>query len=143
MADVIRACTQHGANVAEIRDQAANDAILEIRQTQNGLIVSSGNDEAEEGKWVWPSDGQLFYKVIKRSKDLRRESAGQYQMWVTSPKNKIAPDYDANVNCMTMVASGVNKGKWHNTGCSARYVVCEAPVVKGRAIYLEQVPPME
>ena len=53
MASVIATCREKGAFVAEIRDQKANDAILAMRKSQNKtFVISSGTDEAEEGKWV-------------------------------------------------------------------------------------------
>ena len=145
---MIKACAQHGANVAEIRDNPANDAILDIRQNNDGLIVSGGNDQAEEGKWVWPSDGRLFFRVTReKNGDLRRvKRNNQYVNWATSPQNDkayIAPGFNGRDNCMTMVKSGSNARMWQDASCSLSQVLCEAPIVKGRATYLELVPPME
>ena len=60
------ACASVGALLPEIRETAANEAILKIRKDPGTtFVISGGNDEAEEGKWVWPSDGQVFY-IVKR-----------------------------------------------------------------------------
>ena len=120
------------------------------------LIVAGGNDEAEEGIWVWPSDGQRFYSVIERITERKNEEddfperiteripiAGQYHNW----QDDRAPTYRGG-NCMVMVSGSGNwgvgpAGKWKEVDCSVKKtVVCEAPVVEGEAVYLHPLPPL-
>ena len=68
MTDLVEVCKTYGAIVAEIREEKADKAIQEIgkyhfHQGVSQFIIGSGNDETEEGKWVWASDGQLFTEM--------------------------------------------------------------------------------
>ena len=132
IASVIATCKEVGASVAEIREQKANDAISEM--TKNDGIVSiigSGTDEAEEGKWIWASDGQVIY-VNNQSVD------GVFTNWANAT-SETAPTHDKTKNCMIMPKGGQNAGKWKDAACDGKTVICEARSVSGVTEYLDQL----
>ena len=95
-------------------------------------LVSGGNDEAREGHWVWPSDGQPFYD---------REQGvipGQHSNWA-KPEDNPAPANDAKLNCMVMVKEGTYEGMWREGSCKMKLILCEAVVVEGKALHLDSL----
>ena len=131
MASVIATCREKGAFVAEIRDQKANDAILAMRKSENKtFVISSGTDEAEEGKWVWASDGQVFHENGQPVEGVFTNWAG-----ASAP----APKISVAENCLVMPKSGANEGKWQDRSCQGKAVACEAQVVVGIAHYLDDL----
>ena len=132
IASVIATCKEVGASVAEIREQKANDAISEM--TKNDGIVSiigSGTDEAEEGKWIWASDGQVIY-VNNATVD------GIFTHWANAT-GQTAPTNDKTKNCMVMPKGGPNAGKWKDAPCNVKTVICEARPVNGVTKYMDQL----
>ena len=101
------------------------------------FVIGGGNDEGQEGTWVWPSDGQVFFRLI-RSNDghLTKEKVdGQFVNWTPT-----SPTWNEGNNCMTMIQGGANAGMWKDQKCNSPGVLCEARVVKGTALYLDDLP---
>ena len=133
-------CRIHGGHLAEIRGKKANNIVHEMRRkTKTAFIVSGGNDQEEEGRWVWPSDGHNFYNVKKKNNGpiVRDQVAGMFQNWATIGDK--VPVRNTKKNCMIMVKDGPNKGMWKDWYCKIGHVLCEATPVKGEAIYLESL----
>ena len=132
MTDLIKVCSKIGATVAEIREVKANSAVLAIRQ-EFTFVIGSGNDEAEEGKWVWASDGQLFKELIDEdnSYDVSYSYENFGDEW---------PRWDETANCLVMVLGWGNPavaGTWQSKPCkTGKRVLCEAKVVSGKTIFL-------
>ena len=149
----MRSCRQHGGNVAEIREPLANKAIVKLREARRlegkpNFIIAAGNDEEEEGTWVWPSDGKVFFTHGS-------PVAGEYHNWarprlgddpapdLREPITDPDPALDDKQNCMVMLGNGPNKGMWRDSPCDKKSVVCEAPVATGEAVYLEDLSSLE
>ena len=136
IADLIDICLSHGAEVAEIREVKANEAIMRIRQDLGQtFIIGSGNDEAEEGKWIWASDGQLFKRqyidqIIHHTSNSDQPFQNFGPSW---------PTWGSDSNCLTMVAGkGDPKlaGTWQSKPCkTGKKILCEAKVVSGKTYY--------
>ena len=132
MTDLIKVCSKIGATVAEIREEKANSAALAIRQ-EFTFVIGSGNDEAEEGKWVWASDGQLFKEIDKEDEFVIISNS--YQKFGAD-----WPKWDETANCLVMVLGLGNPavaGTWQSKPCkTGKRVLCEAKVVSGKTIFL-------
>ena len=130
--------------MAEIREEKANDAIYEIGKAFKGtytlnLVIGSGSDEAEEGKWVWASDGQLFIEIWTNG--TATKIAEQYS-YLTN-RTEISEGYNSRKirNCMSMNYQPGFEGMWNSVVCKrGRRVVCEAKPVSGKALELRDVP---
>ena len=132
MAKLIRVCQKHGSLVAEIRERKANDAILKIRFEKNtNFVIGSGNDEAKDGIWVWASDNKVFAELLEEGGHPGTMFENFGPGWpIPAPKD----------NCLTMVASGPNAGKWQSKPCyTGMKVLCEAKVLSGKPFYPAQL----
>ena len=100
------------------------------KKSKQDFIISSGTDEAEEGKWVWASDGQVFHENGQPVERVFTNWAGG-----SAP----APKISVAENCLVMPKSGANEGKWQDKSCQGKAVACEAKVVVGIAHYLDDL----
>ena len=128
-----KACAAEGGMLAEIREEKANAAALKIlKDSGKWFVVMAGNDEAEEGRWIWPSDGQVFFTVkkIRNGEFEKKKVPGQYSNW-----HFIKPDWFPGKHCMLMNSYG----QWIGTDdfdCTKYHLLCEAKVASGTTAYL-------
>ena len=136
-----KACAAEGAMLAEIREEKANAAARKIRVDSEVQFAIAGNDEKEEGRWIWPSDGQVFYtmKKIGNGEFEKKKEPGQYSNWYGETYDRgFKPDWFPGKHCMLMFPNG----KWAgmaNLDCTIRSLLCEAKVVSGTTAYLTDV----
>ena len=120
---MMNACGQIGGHAAELRDEEAfKEAFNALDEERPGgqVIFGAGNDEEEEGTWVWPSDGKVFHKVDG------------------SPNGPIAvPQRDESQNCMVS-----KPGHWEDGPCTIPRVICQARLVSGSPTFLDEVEPI-
>ena len=145
MADLIKVCLDHGANVAEIREPDANAEILRIRQLPNvkTFVIGSGNDEANEGTWVWASDGNLFFDqritlptlpvLLSGEKIPALPSGEQIPGMAYHNFGSNWPTTNTDDNCLVMVSGS---GTWQSKPCdTGKKVLCEADAVSGMTLF--------
>ena len=118
-------CKSQGGHLAEIREQAANDKIVWLKKNSKNwkkVFAIGGNDLEQEGRWVWPSDGQSFFNINDVENIIPRQ---KWSMALTS---------DTEKNCMVMKEDST----WRDEKCnSLKYVLCEATIVEGKAVHLD------
>ena len=143
LSDLIEACETVGSFVAEIREEKANDAIFQIGKEFTPtkgieLVIGSGSDETEEGKWLWASDGQQFIEITKKSISA---IPGQYSNWHMKGTGHELKESRRVHHCLTMISTGNAAGKWMSARCGrGKRVVCEAKAVSGKTLDLLDLP---
>ena len=140
---LLETCRSLGAEVAEIRETLAKEAVVRIGadhlyqdggSRKSDFYVGSGNDEAEDGTWVWASDGQRFFTYIGWNKD--GSVSGQYHNFDVSNWNSVLRHADRN--CMIMY--GGTKGVWISDSCDYyQKVLCEGKALVAKPMSLDNI----
>jgi hypothetical protein len=138
---------QNGAAVSECREQGMHLAWLETKEEAEAVLEAvvklwppdnddeqhqarlGGTDQADEGHWVWGSDGELFWEHDEDGNDPSEGEAvdGAFVNWSEGRPN----DNEGNQDCVAMMiedGEDGTPGQWNDIVCSDEIAfICEKP----------------
>ena len=115
--DAAAACTALGGRLARIDDEAEQD--FAWAQTRPNTMWLAGEDRAEEGVWLWPDDGTVFWRGLQSGVS----TPGVYTNWGSIEPNN-SGDGDGE-DCLTLWTP--TGGRWADESCELRYTaLCES-----------------
>jgi len=112
----VAACTALGGRLARIDDQAEHD--FAWTQAQPNPMWLAGEDQAEEGVWLWPDDGTVFWRGLQDGVP----TPGVYTNWGPGEPN----DSGDGEDCLSLWPE--HDGRWADESCEGRSyaALCES-----------------
>ena len=110
--DATDACANEGAGLVRIGSKDEDDFILaKFEELNSGttdlFIFTAGNDQVEEGRWIWSGRSGTMSETM------------QYRNWIGDEPNNL----EGNENCLALWP--IHKG-WFDISCSGKnYYICE------------------
>jgi len=116
--EAVAACTALGGRLARIDDQAEHD--FAWAQAQPNPMWLAGEDHAEEGVWLWPDDGAVFWRGLQSGVP----TPAVYTNWGPIEPNN-SGDGDGE-DCLALWPA--HDGRWADEACEQRSysALCES-----------------
>jgi len=113
-AEATATCVALGGRLARIDDEAEQN--FAWAQTRTNTTWIAGQDRAEEGVWLWPDDGTVFWRGLQSG----GPTPGVYTNW-----GSIEPNNSSDEDCLTLWDAW--GGRWADEDCERSYTaLCES-----------------